>query len=300
MSIEQEIPGASEGDSSSQEVENVAQSAEVAAGETSGLLIRKWRERRHLSQKELASAAGVSCRHVSFLETGRSKASRKMVLRLCEVLDLPYRARNDVLQATGYDPVFGEIGLHGHGAADISRTLDYMLGRHEPGPAVVLDGRWNVLRTNEAGRKLLMFLIGGEVHHAPGDRNLVKWLIEDADLRASITNWNEVVVEIIRRLHREIETNGADRMILDLLDRLIGTIDPDMGSKALSSYNTQSSNMLLPIVIKRSGMTLTFFAASTKFSGARDITMQELSVEALYPACSDTEEALKFLQISRL
>lgn len=276
------------------------QSVDGVTVETSGLLIRKWRERRHLSQKELASAAGVSCRHVSFLETGRSKASRKMVLRLSEVLDLPFRSRNEVLQVTGYEPIFEEGGLHGPNAADVSRTLDFMLGRHEPGPAVVLDGHWNVLRTNEAGRKLLMFLLGGEVHHAPGDRNLIKWLIEDADLRSAITNWNEVVVEIIRRLHREIEMNGADKTVLDLLDKLLGTIDPDAGSRKLEFYNTEASTMMLPIVIKRSGMTLTFFAASTKFSGPRDITMQELSVEALYPACTDTEEALKFLQISRL
>lgn len=269
-------------------------------GETSGQLIRRWRERRHLSQKDLASAAGVSCRHISFIETGRSKASRKMVLRLCEVLDLPYRARNHVLEVTGYEPSFGEAGLHGSGAEDVSRTLDFMLGRHEPGPAVVLDGHWNVLRTNEAGRKLLMFLLGGETHHAQGDRNLVKWLIEEPDLRSAITNWNEVVVEIIRRLHREIETNGADRSVLDLLDGLIGTMDKQASSRQLDSYNTEASDMLVPIVVKRSGMTLTFFAATTKFSAPRDITMQELSVEALYPACSDTEEALKFLQISRL
>lgn len=278
----------------------ITKDADATGGETSGHLIRKWRERRHLSQKELASAAGVSCRHVSFIETGRSKASRKMVLRLCEVLDLPYRARNEVLQLTGYDPAFGESGLHGSDASDISRTLDFMLGRHEPGPAVVLDGHWNVLRTNEAGRKLLMFLVGAEIHHAPGDRNILRWLIEDPHLRSTITNWNEVGVEIIRRLHREIETNGADRAILDLLDKLLGTIGQQAGSGPRNFYNTEASNMLVPIVIKRSGMTLTFFAASTRFSAPRDITMQELSIEALYPACSDTEEALKFLQISRL
>ena len=277
-----------------------AKDTDGVAGETSGHLIRKWRERRHLSQKELASAAGVSCRHVSFVETGRSKASRKMILRLCEVLDLPYRARNEVLHVTGYEPAFGESGLHGADAPDISRALDFMLGRHEPGPAVVLDGHWNVLRTNEAGRKLLMFLIGGEVLHAPGDRNLVRWLIEDSHLRATITNWDEVVVEIIRRLHREIETNGADRAILELLDKLLGTIDQHAGSEPRNFYNTDASSMLVPIVIKKSGMTMTFFATSTKFSAPRDITMQELSVEALYPACPDTEEALKFLQISRL
>lgn len=283
--------------------ETIAASAsdvEESLGETSGQSIRRWRERRHLSQKELASAAGVSCRHISFIETGRSKASRKMVLRLCEVLDLPFRARNEVLQVTGYKPAFEEAGLHGPGAEDVSRTIDFMLGRHEPGPAVVLDRHWNILRTNEAGRKLLMFLVGGEFHHAPGDRNLVRWLIEDADLRSAIVNWNEVVVEIIRRLHREIETNGADRIVLGLLDKLLGTIDQEAGSRQVDAYNTDASNMLVPIVIKRSGMTMTFFAASTKFSAPRDITMQELSVEALYPACIDTEEALKFLQISRL
>lgn len=293
MTINQSFSGAPSDEAAIQSLKSVTV-------ETSGLLIRKWRERRHLSQKELASAAGVSCRHVSFLETGRSKASRKMVLRLCEVLDLPFRARNEVLQVTGYDPLFDEGGLHGPNAADVSRTLDFILGRHEPGPAVVLDGHWNVLRTNEAGRKLLTFLLGGEFHHAPGDRNLIKWLIEDADLRSAIVNWNEVVVEIIRRLHREIETNGADKTILELLDKLLGTIDKDAGSSKLEFYNTDASTMMVPIVIKRSGMTLTFFAASMKFSGPRDITMQELSIEALYPACTDTEEALKFLQISRL
>lgn len=296
MTINQSFPDAT-ADATS---DATTQSVDGVTVETSGLLIRKWRERRHLSQKELASAAGVSCRHVSFLETGRSKASRKMVLRLCEVLDLPFRARNEVLQVTGYEPIFDEGGLHGPNAEDVSRTIDFMLGRHEPGPAVVLDGHWNVLRTNEAGRKLLMFLLGGEIHHAPGDRNLIKWLIEDEDLRSTIVNWNEVVVELIRRVHREIETNGADKTVLDLLDKLLGTIDPDASSRKLEFYNTDASTMMVPIVIKRSGMTLTFFAASTKFSGPRDITMQELSVEALFPACTDTEEALKFLQISRL
>lgn len=297
MSINQHFPDGSAADDSAAAG---TPDGDVTVGETGGQVIRRWRERRHLSQKELASAAGVSCRHISFIETGRSRASRKMALRLSEVLDLPFRARNDVLLVSGYEPAFEEAGLHGANAEDVSRTIDVMLGRHEPGPAVVLDGRWNVLRTNEAGRKLLMFLLGGEFNHAPGDRNLVRWLVEDPDLRSAITNWNEVAVEIIRRLHREIETNGADSIVLDLLDKLLGTLDDQTGSRHLDAYNTAASNMLLPIVIKRSGMTLTFFAASTKFSAPRDITMQELSVEALYPACADTEEALKFLQISRL
>jgi transcriptional regulator with XRE-family HTH domain len=278
----------------------LARSAPEADLVNSGTHIKRWRERRHLSQKELASAAGVSCRHISFVETGRSKASRKMILRLCEVLDIPYRARNGVLEAGGFGSAFGETSLHDKEASGLSRVLDTMLGRHEPSPAIVLDGNWNVLRTNEAGRKLLAFLLGGDIGNLQGERNLVRWLIDEPELRKPISNWNEVAVELIRRLHKKIEMGGADRKIQTLLDDLIGTLGEMPCAMKGTKPSSLSSSLLVPISIRKSGMELNFFASSTNLTAPKDITCQEIRIEALHPASSETEEALKFLQISRL
>lgn len=266
-------------------------------GDGGGALIKRWRERRHLSQKELANAAGVSCRHISFVETGRSRASRKMVLRLCEVLDLPYRSRNTVLEASGYEAVFTESTVADQRFKGFGRVLDNILGRNEPFPSVVLDGNWNVVKTNEAGRKLLAFLIGGNLRGVQSEPNLIRWLIDAPDLRESVTNWNEVAVELIRKLHKKIEGAGADRVAQGLLEGLIDTIDPE---ELAVAKDEESASLMVPINIRKSGMTMSFLASSLEFEAPKDITVQEMRVATLHPVCKDTEEALRFLSISRL
>ena len=262
-----------------------------------GALIKRWRERRHLSQKELANAAGVSCRHISFVETGRSRASRKMVLRLCEVLDLPYRSRNSVLEASGFEPAFTESSATEERFKGFGLVLDNILGRNEPFPSVVLDGHWNIVKTNEAGRKLLAFLNGGNLRGVNSEPNLIRWLIDAPDLRAAVTNWNEVAVELVRKLHKKIEADGADRVAQSLLEGLIDTIETEALAK---SGGEQENSLMVPVNIRKSGMTMSFLGSSLEFEAPKDITVQELRVATLHPLCKETEEALRFLAISRL
>src|SRR5262252_9272249 len=117
---------------------------------SAGALLREWRQRRNLSQLELASGSAVSARHLSFIETGRAQPSREMVLHLADRLDVPLRERNRLLLAAGYAPVYADHGLDGDDAAPVREALSRFLSAHEPYPAVVLDRHWNLLLANRA------------------------------------------------------------------------------------------------------------------------------------------------------
>src|SRR5512144_244283 len=151
-----------------------------------GTLLKQWRERRRMSQLALAVEAEISSRHLSFVETGRSRPSREMVLLLAEVLDVPPRARNELLAAAGYAPIYRESGLDAPAMAQFRRALDFILRQQEPYPAVVLDRYWNILLANEgAGRFLGVFLEPGATD-ALGPANALRLICHPRALRPYI------------------------------------------------------------------------------------------------------------------
>jgi transcriptional regulator with XRE-family HTH domain len=173
----------------------------VVTAASFGDRLRWWRERRGLSQLDLAAAAESTQRHVSFLESGRSAPSREMILRLAAVLDLPLRQQNALFLAAGYAPAWRESALSAPELARVNGALDHMLAQQEPYPAFVVDRRWTLLRANAGAARLTEFLTGPPAPDAapPGEpANLALALVSPEGLRPFIVNWEEVVRHFVR------------------------------------------------------------------------------------------------------
>jgi transcriptional regulator with XRE-family HTH domain len=252
-------------------------------------LFREWRQFRRVSQLELALAANVSQRHVSWLETGRSRPSRDMVLRLAEALDIPLRARNALLLAAGFAATYNESSMEDPVMAPVEHALRQVLSHHEPLPAFVVDRAWNVRMDNSAGRLLLS--VAGDPESliaelgesgSPGEVNLALLTLHPEGLRRYITNWGEAAPQFVRRLRQEAAASG-DRILQEkiaALTELAGVVDDGLPpSGALLP--------VLPLEIDLNGIALSLFSVISTFGTPQDITTDELRVEAFYP----TDEA---------
>ncbi len=229
-----------------------------------------------MSQLALAHEAGVTPRHVSFVESGRANPSREMVLTLTRALQVPLRERNQVLLAAGYAPQYRETGLDDASMAQIRHALDRLLEHHEPHPAVVMDRHWNVLRTNAAADAVFNWLLDGE-DHPP---NVVRLMF--GPLRPYVANWAETGEALVQRVHREAVGGVPDRVTRDLLDEVLALdgIPPSWRTPDFA----RTPLPLLPVVFAKDGRTVSYFSLVTTVGTPQDITLQELRVESFFPA----------------
>jgi transcriptional regulator with XRE-family HTH domain len=248
-----------------------------------GLLLKEWRELRRKSQLTVALEAGVSPRHVSFVESGRSTPSRAMVLTLAGALDVPLRERNSLLTAAGYAPMFPEAGLESPELAQVRRALERLLDHQEPYPAVVLDRQWNILQTNRAAPKLFGLFVN--LDSLPQPRNLLRSIFDPRGLRPWIANWDVVSAALEQRVFREAVAGIPDRRTVALLEELRSYPGP-AASRPLAPA---SSLPFHPVEFEKRDLRLAFFSMVTTVGAPFDITAQELRIEAFFPADSDTE-----------
>jgi transcriptional regulator with XRE-family HTH domain len=259
-----------------------------------GALLRRWRTTRHLSQLELSQEAEISTRHVSFIETGRSRPSREMVLLLASVLDVPLRERNALLQAAGFAPAYRETGLDDPAMAGMRDAVRLILKQHEPCPALAMDRHWSLVMANAPYARFLRQLLGEaappyEVLPEPRLNTLLP-LFDPALLRPRIANWPEVAGTLLRRVRREAAVEG-DRRTDEILERLAGfpgvkdlMREPDaLGPQAL----------VIPVELELPGTRLRFFSTVTTLGAPQDITLAELRIEAMHAADAETERALR-------
>ena len=261
----------------------------VAETQTFPSLCRQWRRFRKLSQLDLALEADVSQRHVSWLETGRSRPSREMVERLSEAMDVPLRERNLLLTAAGFSPRYAERSLDEPTMAAVLDAIDRILGNHEPLPAVVVDRFWNVKRRNRAAER--MFSLVGDLDQmsaelSPGstEPNLALLSLHPQGLRPFISNWDEVAPPFVRRLRSEAALSG-DREVqahFELMFELIGPIDdrPALGDPLLP---------VLPLELALGDLQLSLFTVISTIGTPTDVTADELRIEAFYPTNEETE-----------
>ena len=171
-----------------------------------GPMLRTWRRRRGASQLALALQSGVSQRHVSFLESGRARPSREMVVQLSSALDVPLRQRNAMLLAAGFAPAYRETNLAAPELAPVARAIDHMLRQQEPYPAMVIDRLWNLVRANKAASAFIGLLFGGPPPAPPAGKppNVLHWLLDPKALRPRIANWEEVARHLVSATYAEI------------------------------------------------------------------------------------------------
>jgi transcriptional regulator with XRE-family HTH domain len=237
-----------------------------------------WRKRRGVSQLQLAMAASCSQRHISFLELGRTKPSREMVLRLAAALDVPLRHSNELLLAAGYAPVWTETALGAQALAPIRAALDYMLTQQEPFPAVVVDRRWNVLQANKGAIALVEFLVGPLT---PGVAlNLADALVAPDVLRPHLSNWAEIARYFLRSVEADAAADGTAETAA-LLDRLL-TYE-GVRSVMLPAVPPAAAGPVLAMHFHKDGTTLQLFTTIATLGTPQDITLQELRIESFFP-----------------
>lgn len=256
-----------------------------------GGLLRDWRQRRRLSQLDLALAADTSSRHLSYVETGRSKPSRAMVLRLCEALDVPLRERNILLLAADYAPAYRESSLDDAGLASVRSALDTMLAAHEPYPAVVVDRLWNVVTGNAA--------MGVMMHGIPEELllpqpNVYRLVLHPDGLSARLANLTQVRELFLDRLARQASASG-DPQLRALYDEVAAyPWLPDPPSEPNDDV-VQPSPFEVPLRIRTPFGEMRMFSTMATFGAPADVTLSELAIELFYPLDEFTAAALRGL-----
>jgi transcriptional regulator with XRE-family HTH domain len=253
-----------------------------------GHLLREWRVRRNLSQLRLATGSAVSTRHLSFIETGRARPSREMVLHLADRLDVPLRERNRLLLAAGYAPVYGERSLDSDELSAVREALERFLTAHEPYPAIVVDRGWNLVLGNRA-IKVLAGDVAAELMEPPA--NVLRIALHPDGMASRILNFDEWSAHLVHRLKRHVELTG-DPELEALLAEVLAY--PGVRPEPLPLDRT-AAEIVLPLHLRHGKRTLSFFSTVTTFGTAGDITLAELSVEAFYPADAETAAELRAL-----
>ncbi len=262
-----------------------------------GSLLREWRTARRLSQLELAMEVEVSTRHLSFIETGRAKPSREMVLLLSSALDVPLRDRNALLHAAGYAPAYRETDLMSPEMEQMRQALTLILRQHEPFIAVAFDRSWDLVMFNEAYARLAS-LMGMEGRLGappltvtrPPRLNLLHLLFDPDGLRPFIANWEQVSQAVLSRVRREaaVDRDPTTQELLKSLQAYPGVV-----SRPHETAPQNPLELVLPVELRLGEQTLRFFSTLTSLGTPLDVTLQELRIESFHAADAPTERLIR-------
>lgn len=252
-----------------------------------GELLREWRGRRRLSQMDLALDAEISTRHLSFLETGRAKPSRDMVLRLAEQLEVPLRERNALLRAAGYAPAYPERPITDPAMAPARRAVELILAGHEPYPALAIDRHWTLVALNAAVAPLMA---GVAEHLLAPPVNVLRLALHPDGLASRTANYSEWRAHLLTRLKREVEVS-ADAVLAALLEELAAYPYPP--GAADSHAGETYAGLAVPFQLRTEADVLSFISTTTVFGTPTDVTLSELALETFFPADEATALILR-------
>jgi transcriptional regulator with XRE-family HTH domain len=261
-----------------------------------GPLLRRWREARHLSQLELALEAEVSSRHISFLETGRAEPSRAMLMTLANVLDVPLRERNFLLLAAGFAPIYGETGLDDPRMARVRTAIEIILKNNEPRSAYAHNRHWNIVMANQAFIKFLTIILGRppagleplRVASAPRF-NVLRLVFDPDSARKVIVNWETVAKSLLNEAYRRLAW-ARDETLKNLIDEMLSY--PGVPARWREPDLEAPRDLILPTELNIGGTNLRMFSTVTTLATPNDVTLQDLHIEAFYPADAETEALL--------
>lgn len=269
----------------------IAAAAPSAQTSPVGTLLRDWRQRRRLSQMDLALDTEVSARHLSFIETGRATPSRDMLLRLAERLDIPLRERNTMLMAAGHAPAYAERTLADPSMASAQRAVSLILQGHMPYPAIAVDSHWNLLQANPIAQVLMSSV---DPSLLQGQVNVLRASLHPKGFAPNIVNGADWRAHLLARLHQQIEASG-DPVLSALLDELRDYPVPAQEGTAAHSPDDDLGGVAVPLRLRTPFGVLSFISTTTVFGTPVDITLSELALETFFPADEATQQALKAL-----
>ncbi|MEJ8638381.1 helix-turn-helix transcriptional regulator [Streptomyces sp. NPDC006475] len=264
--------------------------ATVAPGTRVGPLLRGWRERRRVSQLELALRADSSARHISFIETGRSRPSEEMILRLAEHLEVPVRERNALLLAAGYAPRYAETSLDDPALGALREGLEQLLHGYEPYPAIIVDGTYTVVAAN---RGIAILLDGLPEHLLTPPLNAMRITLHPEGLAPKIRNLREWRGHLLAQMERQIALARSTEL-RELYDEVAAYPVPDPpDTEPPPADPAPAPPFALPLRIEHEGRVLSFVSSISTFNTPMDVTVAELAIETLLPADPAT---VKYLQ----
>jgi transcriptional regulator with XRE-family HTH domain len=254
---------------------------------TAGELLREWRVRRRMSQLDLASEADISQRHLSFVESGRAKPSRDMVLHLAEQLEIPLREQNHLLLAAGFAPRYGERKLDDPSLAAAREAVRLVLKGHEPNPAVALDRHWHMVDANTAIAPLIADVPDHKLLEPPV--NVLRLSLHPRGLAPRIVNLFEWRSHLLERLRRQLDATG---------DPVLGELERELlsypsGPSTQRAQNAEVAAIVHPLKLRAGSEILTFISTTTVFGTPLDVTLSELAIESFFPADEATARVLR-------
>jgi transcriptional regulator with XRE-family HTH domain len=250
-----------------------------------GELLRDWRQRRHMSQLDLAVEAEISTKHLSFVETGRSAPSREMLLHLAELLEVPLRERNGLLLAAGYAPIYRERPLDDPALAAARRAVDLVLEGHEPFPAFLVDRHWTLVAANRPAQSMMA---AADASLLTPPVNVLRLTLHPQGVAPAILNFTEIRTHLLARLRRQIAAT-ADPILRELLLELLAL--PARSDDAAPTHDY--GDVVVPLRLQTPAGVLSLFGTVTVFGAPMDVTLSELALEAFYPADAATAEILR-------
>ena len=264
--------------------------------ETIGIQLRAWRTSRRMSQEQLAARAGVSPRHLSFVENGRSQPSRELVLALAGALDVPLRERNTLLSAAGFAALYRKSPLDGDELAHLRRALDRILEQQEPFGAVVVDGHWNILRMNRGAMSLMQHFPPTTADGMAAARNLVLGTVHAGALQPYLVNWTDVAGHLVARLHREVAARPGDEELQRLLAGVLA--QPSVPIEWRIQSPGRVTAPFATVHLKSKTLEVRLFTMLTSIGTPLDVTADELHIESYFPADDESEDRLRALTAS--
>ncbi|MBW2289061.1 MAG: helix-turn-helix transcriptional regulator [Deltaproteobacteria bacterium] len=262
----------------------------TAAMTSAGALLREWRHQRGISQLHLAMDASVSARHISFVENGRSRPSREMIVCLSEALEIPLRERNRILEVAGFAALYRHTALDDPALDHIRSVIDVILDNQLPAGAIAVDWNWNVLRANRAMLLIVARFVDPALLAEP-PINLMRLVFSPDGLHRFVENWEEVGPIMVSRIRREAEHVGKDDARA-LLDELLASpaVATDWGRDAIAP-----PPLLIPLHLRRDDFELRLFSTITTLGTPQDVTLQELRIESFYPMDAASQATLERL-----
>lgn len=256
-----------------------------------GAVLREWRTLRRLSQLDLALNAGVSTRHLSYIETGKAQPSHELVLRFADVLGMPLRERNVLLGAAGYAAETAQPVSSDSEQAGLQRAIDYFLAQHEPYPAFLISRHWDVLAANRGAQRIGAYMMDGR---PSAHGNILRQVFDPDDMRAVTANWDELAGELIQHVHAALAAAPGDRVLKGLLDEVLAYpgVPPQWRKRDIDA----SLSPLLTTVFRKNGRELRFLSAFTMFGFAKSISLQDQHIECCFPMDDATAEFCRELR----
>jgi transcriptional regulator with XRE-family HTH domain len=260
-----------------------------------GERLRTWRERRRVSQLDLSLQAGISARHLSFVETGRSKPSSGLILRLSEELDVPLRERNALLLAGGFAPAYPERGLDAPPLSAVTEAMRQVITAHMPNPALAVDGHWELIDANDA---VFRMVEGTAPELMEPPINVLRVSLHPDGMAPGIVNLAQWRRHVLFRLRRQADRSG-DPFLHELYEELSGY--PGGGGTGEAGVANEAgeaggaADVVLPMRLRMDGQELSFLSTTTVFGSPLDVTVAELAIESFYPADAATAARMRAL-----